>query len=481
MGTFPRLSSAANQQSMSWAEKNPFLHGSIVTSLKHSFADAFAQVVIEKKSFSEINWTRNVLFLAFGGYVSFNNAVPALLVPRFLPYLKTWNKMPFKQKMRDGKGLRQAAVNFCCEKLGTTPFSYFPAYYVLSEVMTSEDRNPASWVRDGIGKYIPNMRDDLITCWKVWMPVGLLTYSVIPIHLRMSWMAGMGFLWTIYLSTWKNARKGQLNQTARALEIASNPDMLADLVQGSSKLLSAFKEHAKDGVLNSIAELGKVLKIIGVNEPTVVENLFHLMDSNHDGKIDFHELAVVLFLLTNSSEAAGGSTSPLACFMFAFSDNNCDGLLSVSELEQAVLALLHAREALAIQAFDVSQESMRLSNASNYDPQKLAPLKGSAAKKRREARISELKALGAGKWVTPGEAITKSSTTESLLSAETKWLVSGIFEDADVIDVNGNIDSTEFESWYGSKCDSANAFQSLFFLFDLDESKVPKPEISGGH
>ena len=88
---------------ISWSERNPFLQGLIVTSIKHSIADGFVQIWVEEKGLAELDWRRNTLFFVYGIFVSGNNSIPALLVPRFLPYLKVWNKLPLSQKIRDGK------------------------------------------------------------------------------------------------------------------------------------------------------------------------------------------------------------------------------------------------------------------------------------------------------------------------------------------------------------------------------------------
>lgn len=54
------------EASTSFAKENPFVFQLGVATAKTSAADLVAQVVAEKKSFDEIDWKRNFIFVVFG-------------------------------------------------------------------------------------------------------------------------------------------------------------------------------------------------------------------------------------------------------------------------------------------------------------------------------------------------------------------------------------------------------------------------------
>ena len=63
---------------------------------------------------------------------------------------------------------------------------------------------------------------------------------------------------------------------------------MARLLSGSRALVEAFHKVAPDGVLHTPDELGRVLRVVGFHDdgkqtaaPSIVENLFHLMDTDH--------------------------------------------------------------------------------------------------------------------------------------------------------------------------------------------------------
>lgn len=57
---------AKKEASSSFAKENPFVFQLGVATGKTSAADLLAQVVAEKKSFDEIDWKRNFIFVVFG-------------------------------------------------------------------------------------------------------------------------------------------------------------------------------------------------------------------------------------------------------------------------------------------------------------------------------------------------------------------------------------------------------------------------------
>jgi protein Mpv17 len=194
-----------------WGERHPMLFGVVATSVKHSVADLFAQMVVEDRSLDEVNFRRNALYFVYGIFVAYNNSIPSLLVPRMLPHLQHWAKLPLRQKIRDRRGCFQAAINIAVDNFLTTPIIYFPSYYILCEFLMGSSSSCCCFA-NGLTKYRHACVDDLVTLWKVWVPIGFLTFTVVPIHMRVPWISGVGFFWTVFFSFWKSGSTERLSE-----------------------------------------------------------------------------------------------------------------------------------------------------------------------------------------------------------------------------------------------------------------------------
>lgn len=79
------------------------------------------------------------------------------------------------------------------------PVFFFPTFYTFKEAM--EDRAVGLvQVKNALGKYSSNMRDDILTSWAIWVPGHTITYGFMPIHLRMPWIAAVSFVYVSVLS-----------------------------------------------------------------------------------------------------------------------------------------------------------------------------------------------------------------------------------------------------------------------------------------
>ena len=96
--------------------------------------------------------------------------------------------------------------------------TFFSAYlntvYCASlELMKRSDRKSA-WLRIK-GSLLPSLQAG----WKFWPLVHVLTYSVVPIHLRVLWVDLVEIVWVAVLSVC-------INQTGREAEVEEQVDLL---------------------------------------------------------------------------------------------------------------------------------------------------------------------------------------------------------------------------------------------------------------
>ena len=51
-----------------------------------------------------------------------------------------------------------------------------------------------------MGKYSENYLDDWRNTWCIWIPGHMVTYGLVPMHLRMPWVAALSFAYLSILS-----------------------------------------------------------------------------------------------------------------------------------------------------------------------------------------------------------------------------------------------------------------------------------------
>jgi len=189
------ISTAVN----SFFQSQPYLASFLTCSVKASAADVIAQrqedgpsdeTLTELESMSEIDFSRNLGFLLYGGLYTgmAQNFLYTVLYPMWFGTEESWSII-FKQVMAD---------NFIFGPLLCLPIAYaFKAAFTSEEGLTRES------LVQGLEKYVEDVRErGLMTkYWTIWMPVQFLTFSVIPSHFRVAFVAAVSFFWIFILSS----------------------------------------------------------------------------------------------------------------------------------------------------------------------------------------------------------------------------------------------------------------------------------------
>lgn len=199
-------STSSSSSLASFPKKNPFAFQLIVATTKTSAADLLAQVVAEKKSFNEIDWKRNGIFVVFG-FAYLGGFQWWLMVTKYrqwFPTMDRFAKLSFSQKLKDTAGLIDAAKMVAFDVIVHLPMIYFPTYYTVKEFVTMKSYNPITWVQDGCSKYTTNMKEDLTAMIKLWGPSDCVQF-VLPLHIRMPFRHMVSFFWTAYVSYTRGA------------------------------------------------------------------------------------------------------------------------------------------------------------------------------------------------------------------------------------------------------------------------------------
>ena len=79
------------------------------------------------------------------------------------------------------------------------PFFYFPCFYLMKGYM---EGRPLASTYD---KYRAELWENCKALWKIWVPAQLVNFAVVPRHLRIPYVAGISFAWTVVISCMRGA------------------------------------------------------------------------------------------------------------------------------------------------------------------------------------------------------------------------------------------------------------------------------------
>jgi hypothetical protein len=185
----------------SFPRDHPFAFQLIVATTKTSVADLLCQVVAERKSWNEIDWKRNGIFVVFGfGYLGcFQYYLMVQKFGQWFPTMQRFAKLPLAEKFKDTAGMLDAMKMVLFDVTIHLPIMYFPTYYTVKEFVGGSSWNPAMWVKDGVTKYSNNLKEDLTAMIQLWGPSDCIQF-ILPVHIRMPFRHLVSFFWTAYVS-----------------------------------------------------------------------------------------------------------------------------------------------------------------------------------------------------------------------------------------------------------------------------------------
>mmetsp|Transcript_23090 Transcript_23090/g.54646 ORF Transcript_23090/g.54646 Transcript_23090/m.54646 type:complete len:278 (-) Transcript_23090:244-1077(-) len=206
-------------------KEQPFFFQLVVATAKTSAADFVCQVVAEGKQLSEIDWTRNGLFVVFGAtYLGgFQYWLMVNKYRQWFPTMDRFGKLPLAQKLKDTAGIMDAGKMVLFDIFIHLPIMYFPSYYTVKEFIYGDSWNPVDWARHGVSKYIANSREDLTAMVQLWGPSDCIQFAL-PTHIRMPFRHMVSFFWTAYVSF---TRGSKTDSTETAGDMEEQPAVVA--------------------------------------------------------------------------------------------------------------------------------------------------------------------------------------------------------------------------------------------------------------
>lgn len=183
-----------------FAKTNPNLNNLIIATLKTGAADLMVQCVIERKSFTEVDWQRNLVFCMFGTcYLGvFQYWYQVNIFCRLFPGINKFTSQSWAAKLTDIPGLISLLGQTALD-MGVLTFVYLPTFYVFKASVFSNSWNVVDWAQNGVRSYWTNWNKDVYDLFRVWVPADLLCFSV-ALYLRLPVRHIISFVWTAYLS-----------------------------------------------------------------------------------------------------------------------------------------------------------------------------------------------------------------------------------------------------------------------------------------
>jgi len=168
----------------------PILSGIMITGCKTCGADILVQKAWEKKE--NIDWRRNAVFTIFGlGYLGgFQYILYNMWFPRWFI----------------GNSFRAVAGKVAFDQTINTGVWYYPLFYIVQDAVMQGRMNTQS-LYDGAARYSRNVVTDMTNCWKLWIPAQFINFWLVPTHIRVPYVAGISFVWTLVLSALRGDMK----------------------------------------------------------------------------------------------------------------------------------------------------------------------------------------------------------------------------------------------------------------------------------
>lgn len=146
------------------------------------------------KQKNRIDWQarRNLAYVLYGGiFVGLMSHVEYSYVFPFL--------------FGDEKSVAILTEKVFFDNLIAAPIMWLPpAYFIKAWVYGSDDDDSGKGIlAEGLEKYLVDVKENnlLWQYWAIWFPAQTVSFSVVPDHLRVAFMASISFFWFILFST----------------------------------------------------------------------------------------------------------------------------------------------------------------------------------------------------------------------------------------------------------------------------------------
>ncbi|KAL7542132.1 hypothetical protein ACHAXR_011547 [Thalassiosira sp. AJA248-18] len=179
---------------MSFADVSDFyaqfpLQAAVLTcGVKASVADGIAQVRTTQGVWDDLEFRRNLAYILYGG----------IFIGAFCHYEYD---VIFPILFGTDHSLFTAFKEVLFDNFVSAPLAWLPPAYFIKAIVYDYP------LQEGLQMYIDDVtKNDLLRkYWTIWLPAQSISFTVIPDHLRIVFMATVSFFWFILFSTLSSA------------------------------------------------------------------------------------------------------------------------------------------------------------------------------------------------------------------------------------------------------------------------------------
>ena len=163
-------------------KESPVEAAFVTCGVKAASSDAIAQRAVEKRT-SGFAYKRNAAFIAYGGF--YQGLAQYYIFNKLYPFM-----------FGDGTDILTVAEKVIFDQLVLTPFVCLPIAYIVKAAVFGYS------IPKGLTRYVDDAKRDLLwKYWAIWTPTQCITFSIVPEHLRIPFIAAVSFFWLILLSS----------------------------------------------------------------------------------------------------------------------------------------------------------------------------------------------------------------------------------------------------------------------------------------
>ena len=217
-------------------------------------------------------------------------------------------------KLKDVPGMISVLQQLVIDQFVYFPVVYFPVFYTCKELAATND-NGENPVTSALTKYRHNAVEDLQATWAVWVPISIVNFAAVPMHLRVPFIATIGIGWCAFLSYTRGGP--QLNQAAEELKhglARSGVDLKLELQKLHRDAVGFLGEDSMNR-----EQFGQIMARLfqhTLSQP-VTASLYDAFDTKGDGKISTLEfvdgVSILLGLFLSLSPSLPARLRSLVC------------------------------------------------------------------------------------------------------------------------------------------------------------------------
>jgi len=446
--TLRKLCTATTEKG-SFALRHPVVFGAGCSFVKMMCGDLLTQKVIEKRS--ETDWRRTAFFGFFG--VFYMGGVQYLVYVKGFSYMfptaERFLKLPLAQRLQDTRGLLEAMGQVAMDCCVHIPFLYFPAFLLLKDLMLNPDGIRVKGTTQA-SDILQTYKDEFVslnvaTC-KFFIPSGIIMFGVVPMHLRIPYVACVGLVWASILSYLKGGDKPQMVPIDSIRE-------LQELIKKPQEWYAAAIEGVGAQVDEEqfVAILAKAdVSTDGVQNEAAARWLFKALDMDMNCAISGIDVKVLLALMAGLLNVQAEGVK----FLFDSVDSDSDQTLTLLEVEAMMHAFFAVKERTSGKQLNLlftfpSEEYNR-----NSRGLPVTYLKENAHERLQDFHL-KYPAMKAQQLVLP-----------ECIAAEAKLAAKEVFAAADT-NKDAGISISEFSAWLKSDHAWARSVVDVFEIYKL--------------